>query len=260
MSLLQTPVVSTGALRVTRVVCDGDDSPGAESEPSPDDRVIVVLRGVFELRDRHRRVVVDPTRAYVTRGGEGARYRHPCGCGDVCLSFAGHVASRLAAAGAPVRSVSDRGWTELHAAARSADPLAVEEAAWSALTDDDPAADRGLADDVIDVLRARPGRLGSLAEVAREVGRSEAHLCRVFRAATGTTIAAFHRELRLRHALAWVLDTREPLLDVALVTGFASQAHLTNQFRDRFGVTPARARRQGSDPLAHIAVASSQCG
>jgi AraC family transcriptional regulator len=64
----------------------------------------------------------------------------------------------------------------------------------------------------------------------------------VFRAATGTTIHGFRRELRLRHALARMLDSRDSLTEIAAATGFASQSHLTNLFRARFGVTPARAR------------------
>jgi len=68
------------------------------------------------------------------------------------------------------------------------------------------------------------------------------HACRVFHATAGTTIHGFRRELRLRHALARILDGDEPLADIALAIGFASHSHLTNQFRARFGIPPARAR------------------
>ncbi|HEY0992665.1 MAG TPA: helix-turn-helix transcriptional regulator, partial [Kofleriaceae bacterium] len=79
-------------------------------------------------------------------------------------------------------------------------------------------------------------------ELAAATGYSVFHTCRVFRATTGYTIHGFRRELRLRHALARILDSRDSLTDIALATGFASQSHLTNLFRARFGVTPARAR------------------
>lgn len=52
-------------------------------------------------------------------------------------------------------------------------------------------------------------------------------------------------EVRLRHALAGLLDTAEPVAQIAAGTGFASQAHLTTRFRRRFGVTPAACRREG---------------
>jgi AraC-like DNA-binding protein len=52
-------------------------------------------------------------------------------------------------------------------------------------------------------------------------------------------------EVRLRHALAWLLDSAEPVAQIAAGAGFASQAHLTTRFLRRFGVTPAACRRQG---------------
>jgi AraC family transcriptional regulator len=70
----------------------------------------------------------------------------------------------------------------------------------------------------------------------------------VFRAATGTTIHGFRRELRLRHALAHLLDGDESLADIASDCGFASQSHLTNLFRERFGITPAKARTREAFP------------
>ncbi len=55
-------------------------------------------------------------------------------------------------------------------------------------------------------------------------------------------IHGFRCELRLRHALARILDGHEPLADIAVAIGFASHSHLTNQLRARFGIPPARAR------------------
>jgi AraC family transcriptional regulator len=76
----------------------------------------------------------------------------------------------------------------------------------------------------------------------------------VFRATTGFTIHGFRRELRLRHALARILDGGDSLTEIAIAAGFASQSHLTNLFRARFGITPARARtRHGRDALARCA-------
>jgi len=70
------------------------------------------------------------------------------------------------------------------------------------------------------------------------------HACRLFRRATGSTIHRFHEELRLRHALARVLDTDEPLARIAVALGFANQGHFGNRFRRRFGVAPGAARSQ----------------
>jgi AraC-like DNA-binding protein len=104
------------------------------------------------------------------------------------------------------------------------------------------AGDRDLTATIAEALRAGYAEPTSLGELAATAGYSVFHACRVFRATTGATIHGFRRELRLRHALARILAGDEPLTEVALATGFASQSHLTNRFRARFGVTPARAR------------------
>jgi transcriptional regulator GlxA family with amidase domain len=107
---------------------------------------------------------------------------------------------------------------------------------------------------VAHALRTRFAEPSSLGELAEATGYSVFHACRVFRATTGATIHGFRRELRLRHALSRILDSAEPLTDIAAATGFASQSHLTNLFHARFGVTPARARtRDGQRALGRRA-------
>jgi AraC-like DNA-binding protein len=66
----------------------------------------------------------------------------------------------------------------------------------------------------------------SLGKLAAATGYSMFHACRVFRGTTGNTIHGFRRELRLRHALARILDGNEPLAGIALPIGFASYSHL----------------------------------
>jgi AraC family transcriptional regulator len=61
----------------------------------------------------------------------------------------------------------------------------------------------------------------------------------------GTSIHRYQAELRLRHALALVLDTRRPLTHVAYDAGFANQGHFGNAFRKRFGSAPSVVRRSG---------------
>ena len=71
---------------------------------------------------------------------------------------------------------------------------------------------------------------------------SRFHACRVFRRATGVGLHERRRELRLRHALALLVGSARPIADIAAATGFASQSHLTNRFRERSGITPRAAR------------------
>jgi AraC-like DNA-binding protein len=80
-----------------------------------------------------------------------------------------------------------------------------------------------------------------LATLARRLGRSAFHLCRVFRARTGSTLHAYRQQLRLRAALAWLEDGAD-VTRVALDAGFSSHSHFTAAFRLAFGTTPSRFR------------------
>ena len=86
----------------------------------------------------------------------------------------------------------------------------------------------------------------SLAALAREVASSPFHLCRTFRAGTGTTLARYRTELRLRHALERAAEPRADLTDVALDAGFSSHSHFTAAFKATFGETPSAFRRAAS--------------
>lgn len=81
-----------------------------------------------------------------------------------------------------------------------------------------------------------------LAYIAHEVGTSPAHLSRVFRRVTGETLAQRRKRLRLVSALARISDGAVDLSTVAIEVGFYDHAHMTNAFREAWGITPGRAR------------------
>jgi AraC family transcriptional regulator len=102
----------------------------------------------------------------------------------------------------------------------------------------------------------------TLPELARAVDTSVFHLCRLFRAATGTTIHAYRNEVRLRAALARVLDTRRDLSSIALDLGYATHSHFTAAFRACYGITPSAARRGEYVPskaTVHVFPESTDC-
>lgn len=69
-----------------------------------------------------------------------------------------------------------------------------------------------------------------------------------FRKAVGRTIHEELQRVRLERAKRLLLETDLPILSVAEVAGFASPSYLGQVFRQIFGVTPARYRRQGRTP------------
>ncbi len=80
------------------------------------------------------------------------------------------------------------------------------------------------------------------ADTARAVGLSPRRLETLFRAALGTTPAAHALDLRLQAARRMLTDTRHPLAEVALRTGFSSPSTLSRAFRARFGQPPGSLR------------------
>lgn len=79
----------------------------------------------------------------------------------------------------------------------------------------------------------------SVTEIARHAGFSVFHLCRSFRAATGVTLHAYRREMRLRAALVLMPEFRGNLSGLAVRTGFYSHSHFTASFRRAFGCAPS---------------------
>jgi len=233
-----------------RVVCDGCDAARPCDEHAHRASLWLVTAGAFELRDADGRHMLDPTQAIVMPAGHAFRIRHPAGP-DVCVAFRGPIVDALAGSGAHLVAISPAQFAQIAAGFADHDELALAEALSQLAPIDAPAApDRGLSAAVTRALRARYAEPTSLQELATKTGYSVFHTCRVFRATTGMTVHGFRRELRLRHALSRILDGDDALAAVALATGFASQSHLTNLFRARFGITPAKARtRDGQRAL-----------
>lgn len=249
------PLFATRDVSAERTLCDGCDPVRPCDEHTRRASLWLLTRGAFELRDATGRHLIDPTQAIAMPAHHAFQIRHPAGP-DTCLSFRGPIVDALAARGARLVPISPTQIARIVAALADPDELALAQALSDLAPGGDgadaprAAPDRSLSAAVAHALRARYAEPTSLDELAAATGYSVFHTCRVFRATTGYTVHGFRRELRLRHALARILDSRDSLTDIALATGFASQSHLTNLFRARFGITPARVRtRAGQDAL-----------
>lgn len=64
-----------------------------------------------------------------------------------------------------------------------------------------------------------------------------------FRAAFGTTPAQYVINQRVRQARRLLATSKKPIADIAVETGFSSQAHLASCFRARLQMTPGEFRR-----------------
>ena len=83
----------------------------------------------------------------------------------------------------------------------------------------------------------------TLGGLAARLGVSPWHLCRVFRAATGTSLHAFRLDLRLRMALERLENPAADISRMAHELGFSSHSHFTAAMRERLGCTPSAFRR-----------------
>lgn len=83
-----------------------------------------------------------------------------------------------------------------------------------------------------------------IEELALKKGLSRSHYSHRFQAATGLSPGAQVFELRVMEVRRLLLETREPLKEIAVRTGFADANHLCKAFRRRFHLSPGAYRRQ----------------
>ena len=102
--------------------------------------------------------------------------------------------------------------------------------------------------EVVEAVRAefsrQPEANISVRDVARVVGTSPFHLCRLFRAQTGMTLRAYRTELRVRLALEDLAVGSSTISAIAHRFGFASHAHFVRVARKLFGNAPSAIRHR----------------
>jgi AraC family transcriptional regulator len=84
-----------------------------------------------------------------------------------------------------------------------------------------------------------------LSAVAR---RSPAHFARKFKLAIGESPHAYVVRSRLERACHLMMTSAASLSEIALSVGFSDQAHLSRLFRQAFGQSPAKWRRERGIP------------
>jgi len=93
-------------------------------------------------------------------------------------------------------------------------------------------------------IEANIGLRVRVADLAGIVQLSICHFSRAFRESFGQPPFAYVTVRRIRRAQAIMLNTREPLSQVALECGMCDQAHFTRVFRRVVGISPSLWRRQ----------------
>lgn len=85
-----------------------------------------------------------------------------------------------------------------------------------------------------------------LDQVAGALGYSKYHLHRMFTQTVGITLHDYIRRRRLTEAAKLLVFTQRPVVDIALLTGYASQQAFAVVFKSMYKKTPVRYRRDGA--------------
>lgn len=86
------------------------------------------------------------------------------------------------------------------------------------------------------------GPAPTLAAIASQCGLSPRHFCRLFRAATGTTLTEFAGARRIERATHLLAEGRLPIKQIAWACGFATPAAFSAAFRRATGQQPSACR------------------
>ena len=93
----------------------------------------------------------------------------------------------------------------------------------------------------------------TVARLAERLGVSDRHLRRIFEAALGVSPLQYLQTRRLLTAKQLLTDTRMPVTQVALASGFASVRRFNAAFAGHYGLNPTQLRRSGASPAASAA-------
>ena len=84
----------------------------------------------------------------------------------------------------------------------------------------------------------------TLEELAEVAGYSPRHFQRVFKQIFKTSAIEHLLRVRIRHAAARLVETKDDLSTVAAECGFHDQSHFSNQFKRLRGMTPSAYRKR----------------
>jgi AraC family transcriptional regulator len=261
------------SVRISHYRCIAPAAGAGVEQAQPSHVIAFPLRGSFLLRGAGADALIDANCALLLNRGAAYRSSHPAGGGDEGSGIVIEEAQLIEAVaerdpraadahGGPFRKAwvpsSPRSYLLLRALLRELragqpDVARLEERAFllvedvlASLGDGQQQAhaavrqarSRERVEAAKAVLNAHFAEKVRLRELARGLGVSPFHLCRVFRRETGLPIHRYLNRLRLRAALEGVEAGGGDLAGVALKTGFSSHSHFTASFRREFGMAP----------------------
>ena len=109
---------------------------------------------------------------------------------------------------------------------------------------------------VTEHIEARLADAIKVHELAELSELSQTQFVRLFRRLTGLPPHRWHLCARIRRAQALLVNSNLPMIEIALIVGFADQSHFINVFRRQVGVSPGSWR--GAQPQGMVALTASR--
>ena len=86
-----------------------------------------------------------------------------------------------------------------------------------------------------------------ILKLCQEIGYSKSYLCRIFREQTGSTIAAYSNELRIKRAKELILDGNLNFSEISDRLAFDNPRYFSRTFKRITGISPSEFRVKGGE-------------
>jgi AraC family transcriptional regulator len=93
-----------------------------------------------------------------------------------------------------------------------------------------------------------------LRDVSRQANASLYHFHRLFRANVGESLKEYIRHRRLTYAARDLVDTRKPIIEIALDYRYSTPESFLRAFKAMYGRTPRSFRKEGPESLGALHV------
>lgn len=255
--------------RAYDVVCDHGPQDHPFQEQHSGYSIAIVAGGSFQYRGDGGRELLTPGSLLLGRHGQYFECRHDHAPGDRCIAFRydpGYFEELAADAGfpraafstlrlPPLRELSSLisracsgvlgslvSWEEL--SLQFAERTLALTAARRTASPDVPASSVARITRAVRTVERRTREQLSLPELAREARLSPYHFLRTFQQITGLTPHQYLMRSRLRQAALQLGVQPEPILEIALDSGFGDVSNFNRAFRAEFGTSPREYRRR----------------
>ncbi|HBD1547823.1 TPA: helix-turn-helix domain-containing protein [Escherichia coli] len=102
---------------------------------------------------------------------------------------------------------------------------------------------REIISELIRWIKNSPTKSLNTIIVARRAGFSRWHLQRLFKEYTGITLGRYLKAVRLGHAAIDLMQTDDPVINIALLYGYESQQTFTRAMKCHIGLNPGTIKR-----------------